>query len=265
MFEVLLRSQPDVRKRLFELVRTSPKPVLVAQEHDLSFGGPFERRMPYRHLLEHKAPVSIVVVADEGHEGLWRDPVGDLAEEYFDDPKDVASALSGYILFLANGRVTYLKRDLWDPGQDVRSLARKLALDIPVPEKAKSEQARPRFRRADDKESKKPKEKSGRFRLSEDDEQTDPEAEPRQKRNAPPQPPPPDPAKLDPFAVLGLPRSAGEAEVKKAFRALVVQYHPDKVAHLAPEFRVLAEQKTRELTAAYEVAQRILRGEPVDG
>jgi preprotein translocase subunit Sec63 len=71
-------------------------------------------------------------------------------------------------------------------------------------------------------------------------------------------PPPPEP---DPFEVLGLTASASEDELKKAFRALIVQYHPDKVAHLAPEFRDLAEKRTRELTAAYDLAQRRLRGD----
>jgi hypothetical protein len=262
VFTALLRSQADVRERLYELVRKSPRPILVAQEHDLSFGGPFERRMPYRHLLEHKAPMSIVVVADDGHEGMWRDPVADLAEELFDDSRDQAAAQSGYLLFLTNGRVSYVKRDIWDSTQDIRAIARKLNLGIPVPEKPKVAEVRPRFRRVDDdKAPKKKRTRTGAFRLNEDDEQTDPAAEPRAKRNAPP----PEPPRVDPFEVLGLARSASEDDVKKAFRALVVQYHPDKVAHLAPEFRVLAEQKTRELTAAYEQAQKLARGESLDG
>jgi curved DNA-binding protein CbpA len=31
----------------------------------------------------------------------------------------------------------------------------------------------------------------------------------------------------DPYTVRGVPRTASEAEVKKAFRALAKRYHPD--------------------------------------
>jgi DnaJ-domain-containing protein 1 len=42
------------------------------------------------------------------------------------------------------------------------------------------------------------------------------------------------------------------AEAKKTFRTLVAQYHPDQVAHLAPEFRELADKRTRQIMAAGE-------------
>jgi hypothetical protein len=263
----LLRSQPDVRDRLFQCVAQSPRPLVVAQEHDLDFGGPFERRQPYRYLLEHGAQLSIVLVADDGHEGLWRDPMGDLCEQHFDDPGDIAAAAGGYLLFREGLDPTYVKRDLWDPLNDVRTLIARLRLPIAPPEKPQAEPS-PRHRRATD----------GR---SEDEIETDPgqasrarppaDGGPRRRprpaadaRAETPPPPPPEPAappEPDAFAVLGVPPTADEDAVKKAFRALVVQYHPDKVAHLAPEFRALAEEKTRALTAAYEAAQRILRGE----
>ena len=59
----------------------------------------------------------------------------------------------------------------------------------------------------------------------------------------------------DPWAVLGLVRGAPLDEARKAWKALVVQYHPDKVAHLAPEFRQLAEEKTRQIMTAWEQVQ----------
>jgi len=41
-------------------------------------------------------------------------------------------------------------------------------------------------------------------------------------------------------------------EAATAYRYLASQNHPDKVAHLAPEFRELAERKMRELNSAYD-------------
>ncbi|RYF51697.1 MAG: J domain-containing protein, partial [Cytophagaceae bacterium] len=38
-----------------------------------------------------------------------------------------------------------------------------------------------------------------------------------------------------------------------AYIKLIRQYHPDLVAHLGPELQVVAERRTKEITAAYEV------------
>ncbi len=56
----------------------------------------------------------------------------------------------------------------------------------------------------------------------------------------------------DPYTVLGIDRDAPEADIKKAYRQLASQYHPDKVSHLGPEFRELAEQRFKEIQQAYE-------------
>lgn len=56
----------------------------------------------------------------------------------------------------------------------------------------------------------------------------------------------------DPYAVLGVPPGASKDEIKQAYRARVAEYHPDKVAHLGPELRRLAEQKTLAIRRAYE-------------
>jgi DnaJ-class molecular chaperone len=52
----------------------------------------------------------------------------------------------------------------------------------------------------------------------------------------------------DPYEVLGVPKSAGEADIKKAFRALAKKHHPDKHAGDAA-----AQKKFQEISAAYDI------------
>lgn len=52
----------------------------------------------------------------------------------------------------------------------------------------------------------------------------------------------------DPYEILGLPRTAAEADVKKAFRKLAKQYHPDRNAS-DPK----AKDKFAEINTAYEI------------
>ena len=40
--------------------------------------------------------------------------------------------------------------------------------------------------------------------------------------------------------------------IKKAYRQLSMKYHPDKVRHLGEEFRGVAEEKMKEINAAYD-------------
>lgn len=61
--------------------------------------------------------------------------------------------------------------------------------------------------------------------------------------------------KKDPYEVLGIGRNASSDEIKQAYRSLVNQYHPDKVVHLGEEFRVLAEEKFKEIQEAYQELQ----------
>ena len=54
------------------------------------------------------------------------------------------------------------------------------------------------------------------------------------------------------YAVLGLEPGAEMEEIKKAYRKLSMKYHPDKVRHLGEEFRTIAEEKMKEINAAYD-------------
>jgi DnaJ like chaperone protein len=54
------------------------------------------------------------------------------------------------------------------------------------------------------------------------------------------------------YAVLGLEPGADFATIKKAYRKLSMQYHPDKVSHLGEEFQRIAEEKMKEINQAYD-------------
>jgi DnaJ like chaperone protein len=54
------------------------------------------------------------------------------------------------------------------------------------------------------------------------------------------------------YAVLGLEKGADFDAVKKAYRKLSMQYHPDKVSHLGEEFQRVAEEKMKEINQAYD-------------
>lgn len=61
-------------------------------------------------------------------------------------------------------------------------------------------------------------------------------------------------ARSDPYAVLGVERTASDADVRHTFRKLVSQHHPDKLVAKGspPEMVKLAQQRTQEILAAYE-------------
>lgn len=54
------------------------------------------------------------------------------------------------------------------------------------------------------------------------------------------------------YATLGLEPGADMDVIKKAYRKLSMKYHPDKVRHLGEEFRIIAEQKMKEINGAYD-------------
>jgi DnaJ-domain-containing protein 1 len=73
-------------------------------------------------------------------------------------------------------------------------------------------------------------------------------------------PPPPPPADDDPYRILDVDPAVADADIEAAYRRLIAQYHPDRVANAAPEIVALAETRARAINQAYERIQKIRRG-----
>jgi DnaJ like chaperone protein len=58
------------------------------------------------------------------------------------------------------------------------------------------------------------------------------------------------------YKILEIDKSATVEEIKKAYRKMAKKYHPDKVIHLGKEHQVGAEEKFRQMQAAYEHIQK---------
>ena len=65
----------------------------------------------------------------------------------------------------------------------------------------------------------------------------------------------------DPYKVLGISSSASDEEVKKAYRDLARKYHPDHYQN--DPLSDLAEEKMKEITAAYDQIMDMRRGSKV--
>ena len=63
----------------------------------------------------------------------------------------------------------------------------------------------------------------------------------------------------NPYRVFGLTSDASDAEIDQAYRRLMSQYHPDKVAGAAPELREQAEKRARAINAAYDRIRTLRR------
>lgn len=73
-------------------------------------------------------------------------------------------------------------------------------------------------------------------------------------------PPPPRTAVsgMDPYAVLGVPATASDADVRQAYRRKMSKYHPDKLqGHgVAGDTLKVAEEKVRQVRAAYDQIEK---------
>lgn len=78
--------------------------------------------------------------------------------------------------------------------------------------------------------------------------------------DAPAPPRPPAPPHWS--SVLEIARDANADEIRDAYRRLISQYHPDKVAALGRELQELAEAKSKAITIAYQEALMERRTQP---
>ena len=58
------------------------------------------------------------------------------------------------------------------------------------------------------------------------------------------------------YDILGVPRNATAEEIKKAYRKLAQEYHPDKLAGVPPAVKKLAEEKFKDVQEAYEILSK---------
>ncbi len=54
------------------------------------------------------------------------------------------------------------------------------------------------------------------------------------------------------YQILGISASASDEEIKKAYRKMAMENHPDKVGHLGEDIRKAAEEKFTQINVAYE-------------
>ncbi len=57
---------------------------------------------------------------------------------------------------------------------------------------------------------------------------------------------------LQAYQILEIEENVTNAEVKKAYHRMAARFHPDKVSHLGPEFKQMAEEKFKAINQAYQ-------------
>ena len=167
-----------------------------------------------------------LLVVDEGKiEGMWRDPVVDLADTLHEDDKKAAyAAARGYFFVQAGEWKATVKKtnDYDDDLERLEKTVEKLTMRR-APERPEKKKAPPRPSRGETA-----------ARTIEDEVPV---------------------YSANPWEILGIEPGSSLADAKKAWKSLMTLYHPDKVAHLAPEFKDLAEEKTRQIMTAWEQVQ----------
>lgn len=58
------------------------------------------------------------------------------------------------------------------------------------------------------------------------------------------------------YKILGVDKNASSDEIKKAYRKLAVEFHPDKVSYLGEDFRKNAKEKFQKINEAYETIKK---------
>ncbi len=259
MVHVLYFSDRQVRDKLFALADGTRGLLLVKGVRHGKDMRPPQEREPFDTLEASFGHVlTQVIVADEGSvEGMWRDPLGDLAERLYPRNREQAYTAASNYLLIENGRPRTVVRKRETPREELWYLQEalsQLSAHIPAPDPAR----KPGPRRASaPKATRRPPPSREATPPRGTRAQTWYEPEPEPELDDAPAPPPP-PARQDPWKVLGIAPGTSKEEARRAFRALVAQYHPDKVAHLAPEFQELAERKTRALLEAWEQLEKEL-------
>jgi DnaJ-domain-containing protein 1 len=59
------------------------------------------------------------------------------------------------------------------------------------------------------------------------------------------------------FKVLGIKDGVSIEEIKSAYKQRLMEYHPDRVANLGDELKILAERKTKEINFAYGIIRKV--------
>lgn len=66
--------------------------------------------------------------------------------------------------------------------------------------------------------------------------------------------------KPSPYRELGVAEDASDAEIDRAYRKLMGQYHPDRLEGAAPELRQQAQDRASRINRAYDEIQKLRRG-----
>jgi DnaJ-domain-containing protein 1 len=59
------------------------------------------------------------------------------------------------------------------------------------------------------------------------------------------------------YEILGVQETATLDEIADVYKKKIRQYHPDKVESLGPELKKLAELKSKDINAAYNLAKKL--------